>query len=321
MPGRSYSSGNKYRFGFNGKELDADPIQYDYGFRIYDPRLTRFKSIDPLSRSYPHLMPYQFAENSPILFIDLDGLEKALPWYLGENKNGGKPVLTIGLGKIPTAEPLVHGNEPALSDQAIMKFVSNIAVSAWNQVAYTWNDAMGGKTGSQMVQESVSSIEKLKVEDFKKAETWENIGGAIFTAYAFEKIGNIKKIKLSADLPEGTVTKGYSLSSGGKVPLKSTPISAELLKGGGCEALATKIQKSIGGEFLNITPKEGIRLGPVNYSGGQITSWADHVAVLKEGMVYDGLTGSKGMHLGEYKKMFEYNDAINFTPEKEIKIK
>ncbi len=38
MPGRSYSIVNtNYRYGFNGKEKDKEsPVQYDYGFRIYD---------------------------------------------------------------------------------------------------------------------------------------------------------------------------------------------------------------------------------------------------------------------------------------------
>lgn len=76
MPGRSYTSGTGYRYGFNGKEKDTEgPVQYDYGFRIYDPRLVRFKSVDPLTKSFPYYTPYQFAGNSPIWAIDLDGLE------------------------------------------------------------------------------------------------------------------------------------------------------------------------------------------------------------------------------------------------------
>ncbi|MDQ6755384.1 MAG: RHS repeat-associated core domain-containing protein [Bacteroidota bacterium] len=76
MPGRAYSqTTNGYRYGFNGKEKDNEVVQYDYGFRIYDPRLVRFKSIDPLAKAYPELTPYQFASNSPIMGIDLDGRE------------------------------------------------------------------------------------------------------------------------------------------------------------------------------------------------------------------------------------------------------
>ncbi len=68
-----------YRYGFNGKEKDdeikGEGVQYDYGFRIYDARLGKFLSTDPLFQSYPSLTPYQYASNTPIAAIDLDGLE------------------------------------------------------------------------------------------------------------------------------------------------------------------------------------------------------------------------------------------------------
>jgi len=45
--------------------------------RIYDPRVGRFLSLDPLQKNYPELTPYQFASNRPIDGIDQDGLEWA----------------------------------------------------------------------------------------------------------------------------------------------------------------------------------------------------------------------------------------------------
>jgi RHS repeat-associated protein len=82
MPGRTFSPTNQYRYGFNGKEKDTEsPVQYDYGFRIYDPRLVRFKSVDPLTQSFPWYTPYQFAGNKPIAAIDLDGLEDHVVIY------------------------------------------------------------------------------------------------------------------------------------------------------------------------------------------------------------------------------------------------
>ena len=86
MPERKFDDGSGYRYGFNGKELDKeDPVQYDYGFRIYDPRLGRFKSVDPLSKSYPWNSTYAFAENDVIRAIDLDGLEKYI--VINDEKN------------------------------------------------------------------------------------------------------------------------------------------------------------------------------------------------------------------------------------------
>jgi len=49
--------------------------QIDYGMRVYDPRAGRFLSVDPLTKQYPDLTPYQYASNTPIWAIDLDGAE------------------------------------------------------------------------------------------------------------------------------------------------------------------------------------------------------------------------------------------------------
>lgn len=71
--------GEGYRYGLNGKENDNEVKgtgnQQDYGFRIYDPRLGKFLSVDPLTKDYPWYTPYQFAGNMPIWAVDLDGAE------------------------------------------------------------------------------------------------------------------------------------------------------------------------------------------------------------------------------------------------------
>jgi RHS repeat-associated protein len=70
-----------YVFGFNGKENDnevaGDGNWQDYGERMYSPRLGRFPNVDPLTKNYPFYSPYQFAGNTPIMAIDLDGLENS----------------------------------------------------------------------------------------------------------------------------------------------------------------------------------------------------------------------------------------------------
>jgi RHS repeat-associated protein len=80
LAGRSFTAANvKYAMGFNGKMKDdeayGDGNCYDYGFRIYNPRLGRFLSVDPLTKSFPWYTPYQFSGNTPIMAVDLDGLE------------------------------------------------------------------------------------------------------------------------------------------------------------------------------------------------------------------------------------------------------
>ncbi|THU30796.1 RHS repeat protein [Niastella caeni] len=86
-----------YKFGFNGKMNDDEVKglgnQQDYGMRIYDARVGRFLSVDPLTKGYPELTPYQFASNTPIEAIDLDGLEESSSKKEGFWKAFGKTVL------------------------------------------------------------------------------------------------------------------------------------------------------------------------------------------------------------------------------------
>jgi len=77
-----YLLNNPYGFHFNGKEMDAEGIggggsTYDYGFRIYNPNLGKFLSVDPFAKKYVYYSTYQFTGNSPIQFIDADGAEPA----------------------------------------------------------------------------------------------------------------------------------------------------------------------------------------------------------------------------------------------------
>lgn len=77
MPGRQFSSGTGYRYGFIGAEKD-DKIKgsgnnYSIEARMYDSRLNRWLSIDPDFRNYPAYSPYTAFNNSPILMKDPSG--------------------------------------------------------------------------------------------------------------------------------------------------------------------------------------------------------------------------------------------------------
>ncbi len=78
LPGRGVDQA-EYKYGFNSKENDnevyGDANFQDYGMRMYDTRVGRFVSVDPITKDYPELTPYQFASNMAIWAIDIDGLE------------------------------------------------------------------------------------------------------------------------------------------------------------------------------------------------------------------------------------------------------
>ena len=80
MPNRNIPSSNNYRFGFNGKEKDdnIDNVagsSLDFGSRLYDSRLGRWLSVDPLANKFPFSSDYAFANNDPIELIDKAGKE------------------------------------------------------------------------------------------------------------------------------------------------------------------------------------------------------------------------------------------------------
>lgn len=78
VPNRSGGS-ESYRYGFNGKEEDneikGDGNSYDFGERMYDPRVGRWFRTDKLEKKYPSISPYVAFGNDPINVIDPDGNE------------------------------------------------------------------------------------------------------------------------------------------------------------------------------------------------------------------------------------------------------
>lgn len=123
MVGRAFNIGG-YRYGFNGKESDnevkGEGNQQDYGMRIYDPRIGKFLSSDPLTTKFPQLTPYQFASNTPIQAIDLDGLESV-------NANTGQ-------------------TDNTLNPQTVSKYQHN-------SDAKPWQDLIGFKVDKKVVQQ------------------------------------------------------------------------------------------------------------------------------------------------------------------------
>src|SRR5690554_1563815 len=76
MPGRA-GSANSYDYGFNGMlkddEVKGEGNSYDFGARMYDPRVMRWLSRDPAARVYSNLSPYSFVANNPMIFVDPSG--------------------------------------------------------------------------------------------------------------------------------------------------------------------------------------------------------------------------------------------------------
>ncbi len=80
---------------------------YAFEYRIHDPRLGRFLSVDPLEKEYPWNSPYAFAENRVIDGKDLEGKE----WF--SVKAGTTTNFTVKI-KVINASKVIIGPEAAL---------------------------------------------------------------------------------------------------------------------------------------------------------------------------------------------------------------
>jgi RHS repeat-associated protein len=73
-------SSSEYRYGFQGQEKDdeikGEGNSVNYTFRMHDPRVGRFLSVDPLASQFAWNSPYSFSENQVTWAVELEGLEK-----------------------------------------------------------------------------------------------------------------------------------------------------------------------------------------------------------------------------------------------------
>ena len=174
MPGRLYTSTN-YRYGFNNKEKDdevkGNGNQIDYGFRIFDPRLGKFLSVDPLTKKYPWYTPYQFAGNTPIQAKDVDGLEPAYTIY---NKNTGMPLFV---------------SIPSSTIQARVSTNANFGIALNQETHFGENLSTGGKIVSWtgVVALTIPGMEEFGPPLILTGSRMKNAGTALTLADDYNK--------------------------------------------------------------------------------------------------------------------------------------
>lgn len=112
---------NANNFQYNGKEkINSFNLNYsDYGFRTYDFLTNRFISVDPLTESFAHNGVYNYAENAPIMNVDLDGLEK-----LKSISPDGKPEYESGLDRPKTQ--IINVTSPTSQNSSSRGFFQDV---------------------------------------------------------------------------------------------------------------------------------------------------------------------------------------------------
>lgn len=321
MVGRSFNVGG-YRYGFNGQEksdeIKGEGNSYTAAFWEYDPRIGRRWNLDP--KPTVGISMYSAFNGNPIAYSDVLGDAASLGTRIMGGVKGVGGLIEMGVGATTGTAYSWTGVGGLLGGAA---FVHGADVSS-----HGFTEMITGEPAPTYTQQLVSRGLRLGGMPVDKAnlvaEFMDAAASIALTAGAATTPRDgtfVVKPLLSAPssgLPPPQMA-GFSLG-GSKIPLALKPAAASEISNG-CEAVAKTVHKAIGGDFLQITPNFGNMLGPVKYAGGEVSGWFHHVAVIKEGIVYDKMTGAAGMAVDKYKQLFEYASDLTFEVSKTLTLK
>ena len=215
IPDRKFSL-KEYRYGFNGKENDTETSTQDYGFRIYNPSIAKFLSVDPLTASYPWNSTYAFAENDAIRAVDLDGREKSIITYyidIDGKQIGYDPVPEVVKGS--GTEYRYMQNTGGYGYELVKtQFIPDINVTP----SITQNLVYSLKTAIKNVDSKVRSSGSM--EAFQENQSYHGVDGMYKGA---------EVLNTEADYLEYTPFK--FLSKGLKIMAKGLEVTADINKG------------------------------------------------------------------------------------------
>jgi len=179
-----------YRYGFNDKENDSETGYQDYGARMYDPRIGKFLSVDPLMRKYPELTPYQFASNTPIMAIDLDGKEELHYFIDQKNKFKGFEMIVKVLNESGITEMISKSFAENNSQTDMYLYVS----TNLNAKGYTSTHGQTDVYPGYKTNKIVPSPEQQKDQQYK---SYQNLGKANSTSLSDQDFNFIWKTTFS----------------------------------------------------------------------------------------------------------------------------
>lgn len=131
-----------YRYLYGGMEREDQLTgqvggHYDFGARIYDPRLGRWLSIDPLVFKYPYLTPYHYVGNSPMAFVDTDGRDFEL--YIDHENKSIEVKFTIYTNKHVNSANQITDNSTmhAQAGVSVINGIDNFSYSLADGTTYS----------------------------------------------------------------------------------------------------------------------------------------------------------------------------------------
>jgi len=98
-------------YKYTGKELDEEIGMYDYGARFYDPSISLWTSVDPLTEKYPSYSAYNYVMGNPIRYIDPDGMKVDSPDWEKKKHADGRITYTAEAGDSALSLYQQHGEK------------------------------------------------------------------------------------------------------------------------------------------------------------------------------------------------------------------
>ena len=277
-------------------EVSGEGNSYTTQFRQYDPRLGRWKSIDPLAGKYPGQSPYAAFNNNPVFFTDPLGLEGEPPGSGvdgGEEGGGDNGYQEVEGVTITAKAPSSTSRDQSIVNRALGRgefgpggdFEDDYGSDDWN--SFMWR-TFGGSQGFQnlqRLQSEMSSTQKVNIY-----EQYSYTGDGLMVheqsdgQYRQKADENIMEGKSKSLERFGYLAAGLAIAGGGVVLLElapavlANPWAASLLKTGAVKG----------------TINAGIN-GSLQYAAKG--SWGDIDGVSVAGSFGMGFTHSSGLGL------------------------
>jgi RHS repeat-associated protein len=175
-------------YGYNGKEMQMEfgLGWLDYGFRFYAPDMGRFFSVDPLAEDFKHLTTYQYASNSPVWMIDIDGLEGIPPGEV-EPEDVTRGAVS-GIAEANRLQgPLKEGKASPACNIAVREAVRTATGSSslfpQNQGGQVLGNGLANTIGTSLANGVIDDFAPVADDDYATMQEEVNEGAVIIGVY------------------------------------------------------------------------------------------------------------------------------------------
>jgi RHS repeat-associated protein len=274
---------SSYLFGFNSMERD-DEVKgagnsLDFGARIYDSRLGRWLSVDPLSAAYASIAPFVFVANTPIIAIDSDGRKISFGWMTSQASiEKFKSVLSFefsGKVEVRIIEGMltlhkVEGMELSESERVLYENL-NIVI---NHDATVEIEIVQGDKGVLMGSFSSAYDEKrggtyymniLDILDIEKAKSPNSTPGALILHEIWESY-----LSQALGVKEGSIEETYLKVHPAAMKVEGSVFGINIVDG------MSFVRDGNGAAYSNFLDKDGNQMHfEIIFEGGNVTGFSE----------------------------------------------